>query len=488
MLLDSILIAISVVLLCLLIRNKFQLEQFRKNSFSDEKKTQESKSDEFSLGLTKLNSEFTSQIRLDSLTGLPGREAFDDRLLQTLNQSKRFKKSFAVVLLDISDFHIFNEKQGYETGDKVLREVAQRLQGVIRQIDTMTRYTGDDFMFLLPELSMPETAVYVVQRLLDNIVLPFQINDKNLYITANVGVSIYPSDGDDIKTILNHVNDALEKAKISGKNRYQFYQQEIHALSQRELSLNTFLCAPDMLKKLLINYQPYVNILTGEVVCVEATPCIPLPNFDQITFLEFSKIAENRGKIIEIGEWLLKNAIVQLKKWEENGFKAKRLAVNITLRQIEDSQFIYKISQILQKYQINPKQIIFEVIGESILSNTASFEKNFSILEREGIQIALSIFALGNFALQKITKLPINYLKIDNRLLQEGRVHHQSEVILHTLITLAKDMNISIVAEGVDTEKQKNFLHALGCEVMQGKLFGNPLPIEEVVVDNPISV
>lgn len=482
MLFDILLLSLLILLSFAFLKQKKQIEQLKKKvSEVDHIKQRSPQSEEFSLGLTKLNSEFPEHIPVDSLTGLPGREAFEDRLLQALNQSKRFEKSFAIVLLDIHEFHIINEAQGYEIGDKLLRDVAIRLKAVVRQIDTMTRYAGDTFIFLLPQLAMPETAAYVAQRLLDSIVQPFEIDGQQLFITASIGVAIFPSDGPDVKTLLKNANDALHQAKVHGKGRYQFYQQELHALGERELKINAFLTSNDALHKLLIYYQPHVNIKKDEVVCIQAIPFIPLSEKGLIPFSEFSKIAENCGKILEIGEWVLRNSILQFQKWHSEGFTPECLAINVTLRQIENPQFIYKVSQILQKLHMNPKQIIFEVAGDNLFSKTSSLEKAFAMLDQIGIQVAISVFALGQFALQKITKLPINYLKVDAKLIHGNNKKQDSEIIVHMIVNLAKDMRISIIADGVDNQKQKDLLEELGCEVMQGRLFGEPLPVKAMV-------
>jgi diguanylate cyclase (GGDEF)-like protein len=477
---DIILLAVSLIFIYLYIKNKAEIHELKKKVFEVDQRGRPGHHEEFTLGLKKLNNEFIDKILLDSLTGLPGREAFNDRLLQALNQSRRFQKSFGLILLDIHEFHVINESQGYEIGDKLLVLVAKRLEGAIRQIDTMSRYAGDTFIFLLPQLSMPETAAYVAQRLLDCIVQPFQVDGKDLYITASIGVAIFPADGDDVKTLLTNVSDAMHQAKVCGKGRYQFYRQELHALGERELSIHSLLSSPEYLKRLTIYYQPYMNVVKKEVECIQAIPYLDVPDLGLIPFIEFAKIAENTGKIHEIGEWLFKNAVLQFQKWHKEGFTPEYLSVVVTLRQIENPQFVYKVSQILEELQVYPKQIIFEISGENLLSNTPALEKAFAMLSHTGIQISLSVFSLGHFALQKLTKLPVNYLKINSQM-TDGKMHQDNEIIVHMIVSLAKDMKISIVAEGVENVKQQDLLQDLGCEVMQGPLFGQPLPVEAMV-------
>lgn len=478
MLFNFILMVISAVSVYTCFKFKAELDRLKEPTPTDEKKVPHNQSDEFSIGLTNLNSEFTGEITLDALTGLPGREAFEDRLQQTVNQSKRFEKSFAIILMNISDFHIINEQKGYDTGDKLLQDVAKRMQGIIRQIDTMTRYAGNVFIFLLPQLSLPETAVYVAQRILDNIVLPFHINNEDIYINANVGVAIYPSDGADPRTLLKNASEALVQAKAQGTGRYQFFQQEMHALGQRELELRSVFSAPDFLKNFSIQYFSQINVKTNEIVSVQAVPYLQLPNHGVIAFSKFLKVAANCKKNVEIGVWLLSNAIMQFSKWHQEGFKPKKLVLNVTIDQVSDASFIQTLSQKLNEYHILPNQIIFEIIGDNVLSKIDSLESIFSLSHNQGIQIAFSVLTLGVFALKKFTQLPINYLRIDSKLVQSDETRQQNEAVIHMLITLSHELQINIVADGVDTEKQKELLVSIGCDIMQGKLFANPSPIK----------
>lgn len=478
MLFDIIIIGIAATFIFLFFKQKDQLTKLKKQIVLLKNKKSPHEIEEFSLGLKKLNSDFTDTIPTDSLTGLPGRDAFNDRLSQAFSQSKRFEKSFALILLDINEFQLINNAKGYDVGDLLLKDVAKRLQGVTRQIDTMTRYAGNTFIFLLPQLALPETAAYVAQRLLDNIVQPFQINNENIYISANVGVAIYPHDGHDTKSILRNADEALRQAKSSGKNRYQFYHQELHALGQRELELRTILSNENVLEKLVIHYHPLTNIKTGKVIFLYANPVINLPEFGLVPFSEFAKTAENCGKITAIGTWLLKNALLKYKQWHDTGSKPEFLAMNVTLRQIEDPIFISNVADILQELAIKPQQIVFEITEKNLAANINSLDIAFSMLTELGIQTAVSVFTLGQLALQKINKLPINYLKIDGKLIHGKKSLQENEAILHLIIDLAKDMQIKIIAEGVDTANQKKLLEDLGCDVMQGQFFAKGIPVE----------
>ncbi len=473
---DIILLGLLIILSMLLVRNKYQFNKLKNRLVELERAASVEPAKDFTQGLTNSDGELTAPVSSDLLTGLPSRQAFDDRLLQTLNQSKRFEQLFGIIILDINEFGTINDAEGYEVGDKLLKEVATRQQRVIRQIDTMTRFAGNTFVFLLPQLAMPETAAYVVQRLLDSIVQPFSINKKNILITASAGVVIYPLDGEDVNTLLKHATDALHEAKIFGKSRYQFYRQETHALSQFEIDLSTFLSKPDALLKFIIQYRPYVDINSEKIIFVEALPCFDLPEHGLVKFKDFAKTAENCGKMLEISDWLLRNSIERFKLWQSQGLNLESLIINVTIRQIRNPQFIYRVTKICEDLKMDTNKIIFEISEKNSLNNSNALEKSFSMLNQVNMQIGLSIISLGHFALQKITKLPINYLKIDGKAMQAKNENKEYETVMHMIIALAKDMNLKIIADDVDSVAQKDLLKEFGCEIMQGQLFKEPLP------------
>lgn len=475
MLLDLILLLIVGFLVLWVINLKAKLNQAYKHLDPAVAKKPEEFKEDFSLDLKALNSDFTGKIQLDTLTNLPGREAFEDRLLQTVIQSQRFQKAFGLMFVDLNEFHIINEKYGHDVGDKMIIEAANRLKKVVRQIDTLTRFAGDKFVVLLPQLAMPETAAYVAQRLIDSIVLPFNVGDEKVLLTACVGVAIYPHDGHDAKALLHSADDALEQAKKLGPSKYKFFRQELHALGQCELAIHDILSKPDYAQKLIIQYQPQVNTVTGEIVCIQTSPILQVTEFGNIAFGNFSKTALNRGKIIEIGEWLLRNSIQQFQKWREGEVKTNHLSISVTIYQIQNTEFIHKVAQIIQELNMQPQDIVFEIIERDFIEISENIEKSFETLNQVNIKLGLSLFALGRLALNRITKLPVSYLKIDAKLIKNKKDLQEHEGILSAMMNLANEMQINVIAEGVDTELQKELVSELGCTIMQGKLFGESI-------------
>jgi diguanylate cyclase (GGDEF)-like protein len=472
-LIDILLVIIILIVFVLYSDVKKKLKNSQKDVGQDKVK-KAVQANEFSLG-SRLNSDYSEDVRVDALTGLPGKEAFMDRLEQTIHQSRRFEKTFAIMLLDIQELNVITEKQGQEVADKLLREVAIRLKGVVRQIDTMSRFTDDRFIFLLPQLALPETAAYVAQRLLDALVRPFRVDQKDLMVAAGIGVAVFPGDGADEAALIKSAEEALDQAKESGRNRYQFFRQELHALGRKELVMTSVFSSPDVTDHLTVIYQPHVNVATNEIINLQAMPCLNLEEIGTIKFREFARISDKCNKTNEIGLWLLKQAIDQFQQWRLKGFKPENLVIPVTLRQMENPQFIEQMTRVLTDLQFPATQLILEVIDENIFANTGSSkEQVLFVLSKLGIRIAISISVLSQFAVQRVTNLPINYLQLHSKLLKKRETEQDAEIILKMIITLVQDMKITVIAEGVENLEQRDAFQELGCEIMQGSLFGEP--------------
>lgn len=428
-------------------------------------------------GIADINHQELTKVMFDPLTGLISRQIFEDRLLQTINQSMRLQTSFAVMAIDVDQFKDIN-KFGYDIGDKFLIELANRLQMSIRQIDTLTRFAGDNFLILLPQLAKPETAAYVAQRIQDNLFQSFKINENEFVATASIGIVIYPIDGDNIHTLLLNAETSLHQAKSHGKNTYQFFQKDIHLLGERELSLSACIRSSDVVNRLIIQYQAYYDVNSSQPYYVQATPFLHHPDLGMITFTKFAKVAENSGKIIEIGEWLLHQAIQQFKKWDTAGFKPKHLAIDVTLRQIENPHFIYLLSDAIKQLNLETTQLVLDITDDNFPVNNVFIDRIFTKINEMGVKIAVGVIALGHFSAQKVGNIPISYLKIDRKLIHSSTVNHNHHEVLNTIIALAKEEKIMVMAEGIDDETKKMLLKELGCDVMEGKIFSHLLPAE----------
>lgn len=438
--------------------------------------------------LNELKEKQTQEFLYDSLSGLPGRQMFEDRLKQVFNQSKRNQLNFAVMFVDIDGFKVVNEALGHDVGDELLTEIAIRFKNTIRTVDTISRFAGDEFVLILSQLSKPETAGYVAQRLLDAVSQPFKVRDQELFITASIGIAIYPTDGDDPKLLLQNADNAMHQAKARGRNMYQFFHSDMHTLSKRELMLTSSLQQPEIFRDFVLFYQPIFNVETKQVVCMQGLLFWQHPDFGLMPMQDFLKLAEDNGKILDVGDWLLNNALLQFSKWETNELQANAIAIQVSPRQLENPRFAYKLSQSIQEMNLDPGHLILEISENSLPMKLDLLEKMFNMLKHVGVQIAIKDFGTGQLSLQYLKRFSIDYLKIAGSLIKDMTVNKDNEAIVKMIIALGQSSQMKVIAEGVETQKQKELLKALGCNIMQGSFFSAPLKAEEFSRDTFVSL
>jgi diguanylate cyclase (GGDEF)-like protein len=473
--------AIILYLGDLLIRRHRKISNIQQQLAETENKLEDERQKFVSLNAeySHLKTDFKQNVLLDKITGLPSFKVFEDRLQQTVNQSERHQLMFAVLFLDIDDFKVINNVLGFEAGNILLKEIAERLQTCIRKVDTMCHYVSDGFTFLLPQISKPETAAYVAQRLLDVVSKPFVIMDHELFVTVSVGISTYPTDGAEPKQLLKNADIALQQAKSRGRNLYQFFHQDLYALSHRELILNSCLRGDNIYQEFVLNYQPILNAQSRAIVGMEALLRWHHPQLGLIAPQDFLRLAENNGRIGAIGEWVLRGACEQFKKWQSEGFNLSYISVNISMRQLDNTHFTYKVSQTLQELGMEPANLMLEISESMLLPKLNLVEKTLHMLKHMGVQIAIDDFGTGYLSLQHLRRFPVTCLKIDNALVQAMLLDRESEAIVKSIVGLAKSLQLESIAEGVESEKQKDHLKAAGCNVMQGYFFCRPLLAQE---------
>lgn len=428
--------------------------------------------------LNELKEKYTQNVLYDPLTELPRRQIFEDRLTQTVHQGERYHLTFAVLFLDIDGFKVINDALGHDVGDELLRQVALRLKDTIRQVDSISHFGSDEFVVILP-LAKAETAAYVAQRLLNVIAEPLQIFNNELFITTSIGISIFPADGNETKTLLANAGNALHQAKKQGRNTYQFFHADMQTVSKRQLKLDSCLQNTAVYQEFFIYYQPQVHSKTKKIIGMQVLLHWQHPEFGLIPMHEFLPIAENVGKINEIGEWLLRSVLQQLQKWQKMGFYSGFISVPVSIKQLESPHFTYKVSHILQEMKLNPVSLMLEISEGILINKLGIIENSVYILKQLGVQIAIVDFGTGHLSLQDLQRFTIDYLKISSTLIQEITTNKENEAIINMIIALANSLHITIVAEGVETEEQAKRLEALGCFVMQGKLFGEPRQAED---------
>lgn len=434
---------------------------------------------EQNIKLVDLQNKMDANDSKDSLTGLVSRPLFEDRLNQIINQSKRHKLIFGVLFLNMDNFKIINDALGLDAGDRILKEAALRFQASTRQNDTVSRFAGDEFVFILPQLNKPETAAYVAQRILDAIAQPFQINNQDIFVTASIGIAIYPNNGEEGKQLLKNADNALHQAKTRGHQNYQFYHNEMFIDSQRELILDSSLHSQTIYQDFIIYYQPQVNVETKKIISMEAMLRWNHSDLGLIDFKDFLRLSENNGTIIPIGEWLLRNACQQFMHWKSLGFFVQSLVVNVSVRQLENPHFIYKVSQMLQEFNLNPECLILEVSEVMLQSRSGMEEKTLLMLKELGVRIGINEFGTGNVALWQLQGMPIDIIKIASSLVKNVTINKDTAEIVKMILALANTLDITVIAMDVENKKQMQTLKSLGCHLMQGKVFTPPLLPQE---------
>ncbi len=461
---------ISVIFAVIFYKKYVKLKKYlaeMEAGFADARMQQEA----FSVELAKSMNELT-QKPSDSVTGLPGRIAFDDRLQQTILLSRRYQKIFGLISLDLDHFSEVN-RFGEETGDLLLAQVAKRLLSCVRQVDSVSRYAGDNFLILLPQLSQPEMAIYVAQRIQENFLKPFSIGNNEFFLSACMGIAIYPVDADTRENLVSRASAALQEAKQSGKNSYRFYHQEIHARGKRELMIAGAIQQPNVLSRLVMHYFPCVDAAGQRLAGVEAVPCLQVEGLGEVFWPEFMRVAENSGKTIQIMEWLIQQIELTQQNWGSVEVKPW-FAVSLASRMVENTRFVFRMCEILEGIKTkhaDPLQLVFELTDIPSQNHTALQEKGFSDLLAAGVKFSVELQLIGRNTLQNLTFFKPFYLKIKPEIVRNFMKQPESERIFTTMMDLSRNAGIPFLVGGVEDEQQKKFFKDAGCDFLSGPLF-----------------
>lgn len=415
----------------------------------------------------------------DSMTGLPGRKILEDRFQQTIYQCKRYNLMFAVLALDLDEFNVIKNALGVDASDELYKEVAARLLAGVRQIDTVSRIHSGEFVILLSQVAKPETCAYIARRLLDLIAEPFKIQNQELFLTASTGIALYPMDGDSTTLLLKNAESALYQAKSRGCNTYQYYREEMHAISQRDLALRSALRSESVYNDFKIYYQPQINIDNKTVSCMDASLLWQHHDFGLISESELMSIAESNETIISIGEWMLRNVCQQMQQWSSLSYAPRSVGVKISIKQLEYPHFTNMLYQILQDTKIEPSNLLLELSEKVFANNLGSIEKHLHKLKHLGVQIGICDFGTENTAIQHLRRFPVDFLKISPTLIKDITVNKESETIVTMIIALAQGLHRRVIAEGVESQNQKKLLKELGCSFMQGDYFSKAILAKE---------
>ena len=414
----------------------------------------------------------------DDLTGLPNRTLFNQRLQHAIAQAQRQQKTLAVLFVDLDRFKNINDTLGHEAGDHLLKEMSRRFNACMRASDTVARFGGDEFVILLEDLADPKYAAHAARKLINAALDPFTSAGVDYHVTASIGISTYPNDGQDAQTLMKHADIAMYLAKDHGKNNYQMYSTQINAHSFERLALESSLRNALERNELSLHYQPKADLETGRITGMEALLRWRHPELGMVSPGLFIPLAEETGLIVPIGRWVLRTACAQNKAWQKQGLPLLRISVNLSARQFNDENLLRDVSQILRETGLAPELLEMEITESMVMYNPDKAVKLLSGMRAMGISIAMDDFGIGYSSLSQLKRFPINSLKIDRSFIKDLMTNNEDAAITSAIIAMAKSLRLNVIAEGVETTEQAQFLRKLQCNEMQGYFFSKPLPAD----------
>lgn len=412
----------------------------------------------------------------DNLTGLPNRMLFKDHLELALAQARRSRTPLAILFLDLDRFKNINDTLGHAAGDLLLKEVATRLEQRCRGADTVARLGGDEFIMLAQSLRVAEDAAKVAEGVLDVLRPTVDVNGHELGITTSIGISVFPGDGDDVDTLIKHADVAMYRAKDKGRNHYQIYQPEMNARAMELLLIEQNLRQAIEREEFVVHYQPKVDAVTGAILSTEALVRWQRDG-SMVPPGDFISTAENTGQIVEIGEWVLRTACLQARRWQRDGHPSLGLAVNLSPLQLHRRNFLDMVRQVLDETAFDPTLLELELTENALMNDTEAAIATLKRLREMGIRIALDDFGTGHSSLAKLKGLPITIVKVDRGFVRDC-TDPRDGAIVRAIVDMAHSLDLRVVAEGVETPEQAKVMRYYGCEELQGYYFSRPVEAE----------
>jgi len=415
----------------------------------------------------------------DELTQLPNRNLLTQRFAQAV-ASRRDDTLLAVLSLDLSRFKLINDSLGHRIGDAVLRTIAKRLNQVARGHDTVARYGGDAFVVLLPDVQHVDDVSAVAQRMIDAVALPIELEGHELRLALHIGISLLPQDGEDIGTLLRNATTALHQAAREGRNHFRFYTEELNAAAAARLSLEHALRRALEQNELELHYQPKVDLANGHIVGVEALARWCHPTEGWISPQRFIPVAEETGLIQSLGEWALREACRQNRRWQEAGLPPIKIAVNLSAHQLRQPSLVTSVARVLEETTLEPRYLELELTESAVMESPEATADVLQQLKALGLSLAVDDFGTGYSSLSHLGRFPFDTLKIDRSFVTHITTAPDQATIAMTIIAMAESLRLTVVAEGVETEAQAVYLRDKGCDQLQGYLFSRPLPAAEL--------
>ncbi|HKW36933.1 MAG TPA: EAL domain-containing protein [Burkholderiales bacterium] len=417
--------------------------------------------------------------QFDALTGLPNRNLFQDRLVQAMALARRNDWPMAVLFIDLDRFKLVNDTQGHSAGDKLLKLAAERLRGCIRGSDTVGRLGGDEFAAILSELSIPSDAGLVAQKIIDVLRQPFDLDGKETYVSASIGITLYPADSDSAEALIMSADAAMYRAKEQGRNNYQYFTRDMNQRALHRVQMEASLRRALERGEFRLVFQPKAHLATGKICGFEALLRWQRPEKGLVPPAEFIPVLEDTGLIVPVGEWVLRSACAQIRAWQTEGLKVPPVSVNLSARQFEQKNLSDAVHKVLGEMGVDPELIEFEITESLLMHDPEGAARTLARLKESGVKLSMDDFGTGYSSLGYLKRFPIDTLKIDRSFVHDISTDANGATLTRAIIHLAQNLRLKVVAEGVETVDQLSFLKVNGCDEMQGYLFATPTGAEE---------
>lgn len=412
----------------------------------------------------------------DALTGLPNRRLLNELTFHALKRAEREKSSLAILFIDLDRFKVINDTLGHQVGDKLLIEVSNRLNNVMRDSDTVARLGGDEFLVMMDSLRDVEDASRVAKKIVSSLQSEFVIDGKEIFIGASVGISVYPGDGHDVDNLIKAADIAMYQVKSEGKNNYRFYSADLSENAVERFTMESQLRRALERQQFEIYYQPQVSLETGRIIGAEALVRWQHPELGVVSPAKFIPLAEETGLVVQIGEWVLRETARQVVEWAGRGLALQSISVNVSGVQVQRSNFADTVYGILVETGCEPSVLELEITESIVMHNTENVISVFNKIKEPGVRLAIDDFGTGYSSLSYLKRLPLDKLKIDQSFVRELTLNADDKAIANAVIALGRSLNLKVIAEGVETAEQMSTLTEMGCDDAQGYLFGRPVP------------